>query len=87
MGESGILGFRKSIRIPCDRTAVLSWRIDHRANEKESWSIWLRGADNQKLKLISTFNSASEAQSAAKLLAQKLGITVGSLKAEDGFLN
>lgn len=84
--ESGIWGIRKSIRVPADRTTVLRCKIDHRANEKESWSIWLCGADDQKLKLISTFNSSSEAQAAAKYLAQKLGISAPSVKAEDGFL-
>ncbi len=78
--ESGILGFRKSIRVPADRTTSLRCKLDHRANEKESWSIWLCGADDQKLKLLSTFNSSSEAHTVAKFLAQKLGISASASK-------
>lgn len=86
VAESGILGLRKSIRVIADRTTVLRCKIDHRANNQESWSIWLCDAQGQKLKILSAFRGASEAHAAAKFLGEKLGISAGGIKADDGFL-
>lgn len=84
--EAGIWGLRKTIRVVGDRTTVLRCKIDHRANNQESWSIWLCGTTGEKLKILSTFRSAAEANAAAKFLAEKLGISAGGITAEDGFL-
>lgn len=84
--ESGILGFRKSIRVIGDRTTVLRCKLDHRANNQESWSVWLCAAQGDKLKILGAFRGASEAHAAAKYLAEMWGISASGIKAEDGFL-
>ncbi len=86
LAKSGWLGMRKSLQLPAQQGTVLRCRIDHRANNKESWSIWLHGQDKQSLKLLGALSGAPEAQKAAQLLADKLGISVSKIKAEDGYL-
>ncbi len=85
--ESGILGLRKSLRVAGGRDTSLRCKIDHRANNQESWSIWLCGPDQKSLKLLGTFPSSSEAHVAARFLAEKLGISAAGVKAEDGFIS
>ena len=85
VAESGIWGLRKSIRIAADRRTAFRCKLEHRANEKESWSLLLTDPEHS-LKILGTLNNASEAQAAGEYLAEKLGISVGKIKAEDGFL-